>query len=250
MASSSTAAAFYAVRKGRDGSSGRVYLSWSECEKYTKGFPGAQYKKFKNMDAALAYLSFESSSSSGGSSGVGNNGNDVDDDILDIFTDGSCFDNGSQSSVPSGGIGVFFGDEDARNVSEPLSEAIVPHTNQYAELYAIARALEICLTFSPMLLLRYRLIFIHTDSMYAINCLTKWFSVWERNGYRLASSGKPVKHASLIRAIRQQIDSLGGDSRVIFKHERGHTGVYENEQADRLARIGSEAAAAARKCVV
>src|SRR5690606_27411388 len=48
-----------------------------------------------------------------------------------IYTDGACKKNGRIGS--QGGIGVYFGDNDIRNISEKLPGPI--QTNQRAELY-------------------------------------------------------------------------------------------------------------------
>lgn len=60
-----------------------------------------------------------------------------------IFTDGSCFDNGYKNA--RAGIGIYFGEKDKRNVSEELELEELPKTNNSAELYAIYRALNICI---------------------------------------------------------------------------------------------------------
>ena len=61
---------------------------------------------------------------------------------MKIFTDGSCKRNGSQSAY--GGIGVYFGDLDERNVCEAVPPMSLgrPVTNQMTELLAMLRALE------------------------------------------------------------------------------------------------------------
>lgn len=48
-----------------------------------------------------------------------------------IYTDGACRKNGKLGS--QGGIGVYFGENDIRNISEKLPGPI--QTNQRAELY-------------------------------------------------------------------------------------------------------------------
>lgn len=169
-----------------------------------------------------------------------------DSHILHIYTDGSCIDNGSTSVEARGGIGVYFGDDDdsSCNISEPLPAAMQPHTNQLAELYAICKALELCLMliagggFSRRKQHPFHIV-VHTDSMYSINCLFRWFDAWKRNSFRLKSSGEPVKYAALIQSIKLQISSLESMSTFVssvqFVHEKGHSGVHGNEMADRLA---------------
>ncbi|CAG8460171.1 3316_t:CDS:2 [Scutellospora calospora] len=61
-----------------------------------------------------------------------------DDKITRVWTDGSFFDRGIKRS----GIGVFFSDNDPRNLSERLHED--HNDNNRAEICAVIRALEIC----------------------------------------------------------------------------------------------------------
>ncbi|PWW76737.1 ribonuclease H-like protein, partial [Tuber magnatum] len=86
--------------------------------------------------------------------------------ILRIYTDGSALHNGKPSAIA--GVGVWFGDKDSRNISEPLPGP--RQTNARAELTAILRAINV----APM----HREVAIYTDSEYAINCVTVWHINW------------------------------------------------------------------------
>ena len=55
-----------------------------------------------------------------------------------VYTDGACTKNGKVGA--RGGIGVYFGPDDPRNLSEPLRHE--RQTNQLAEVMAAVRALE------------------------------------------------------------------------------------------------------------
>lgn len=44
---------YYAVKKGRQTG---IFYSWAECERVTKGYPGAEYKSFENIADAKIYL--------------------------------------------------------------------------------------------------------------------------------------------------------------------------------------------------
>ena len=46
--------AFYAVKIGY---SPGIYKSWNETERQTKGFPGAEFKKFKTQEEAFNFIS-------------------------------------------------------------------------------------------------------------------------------------------------------------------------------------------------
>jgi ribonuclease HI len=143
-----------------------------------------------------------------------------------VWTDGACTKNGRGGA--RGGIGVFWGPGDARNVSAPLAGEL--QTNQRSEMTAVLRALkdtrEMAATGEALNIV--------TDSMYTIDCATKWIVGWRRNGFMTADR-KPVKNKDLVVAIS---DELKGRA-VRFTHVRGHKGDYGNEEADRLATAGA-----------
>lgn len=47
------ASKYYAVRKGR---SPGIYRSWAECQKEVHGYPNAEFKSFKTLEDAEAYI--------------------------------------------------------------------------------------------------------------------------------------------------------------------------------------------------
>ncbi|KAH9842288.1 Caulimovirus viroplasmin [Teratosphaeria destructans] len=111
-----------------------------------------------------------------------------------VYTDGSSLANGQVGAV--GGVGVFFGPGDRRNISEGL--AGTKQTNQRAELTAILRALEVAPKDRKIILL--------SDSNYAIKCVTEWFQNWRRNSW-LNASRKPVENKDLITKIITVLES-------------------------------------------
>ncbi|KAI5285617.1 hypothetical protein KEM54_000425 [Ascosphaera aggregata] len=152
---------------------------------------------------------------------------DDEDDILNIYTDGSSLANGRLGA--QAGVGVYFGPGDERNVSEPLEGD--RQTNQRAELTAILQALDI----AP----RSRDVKIYSDSQYSIKCVTVWFHKWRSNGWKNAAN-KPVENKDLITTIIDRIeerDSLG--SKTIFEWVKGHNKNPGNEAADQLAVNGA-----------
>lgn len=150
-----------------------------------------------------------------------------DQNILKVYTDGSSFSNGAKDkSKRKGGIGVFFGKNDERNVSQPFTQGEI--TNQRTELYACIKALEVLKDCNQQ-------IEINTDSEYTINCITKWYSGWEANKWKNAKK-QSVKNQDLIKPLYQLYKS----KKAKFKHVRGHKGIYGNEMADRLAVEGSK----------
>ncbi|CAG8816455.1 35389_t:CDS:2, partial [Gigaspora margarita] len=82
-----------------------------------------------------------------------------------------------------------------------------------AELYAAICALEKVNNEQDLI--------VFTDSIYIINC------------YNVKN---PKKNFNLVNRLNDLLKERKGKS--IFKHVRGHSGIYENEQADRLVYLG------------
>ncbi|KAF2016466.1 ribonuclease H-like protein [Aaosphaeria arxii CBS 175.79] len=151
---------------------------------------------------------------------------------LVIYTDGSTLGNGRVGAV--GGIGVYFGPQDPRNLSEPLPLQPKP-TNQRAELTAIKRAVELAPIDKEVL--------IYSDSNYAIKCVTEWFQRWEKNGKWLTSGGKPVENRDLVEPVIARIrEREMAGARTKFQWIKGHADNAGNTAADSLARGGSRQA--------
>ena len=135
----------------------------------------------------------------------------VKDSPVRIYTDGSTLANGQTSAI--GGVGVYFGPLDKRNISEPLSGP--KQTNQRAELTAILRALEV----AP----RDRKVIIISDSKYAISCVTEWFLKWREKNW-VNSSNKSVENRDLIQKILDMLEErmkLNAHRIVDYEDEEG-----------------------------
>lgn len=221
------AAAYYAVRKGRQAG---VYLTWSDCEPLVRGFSGAEYKKFPTREDAEAYVN--------GLEPKKRKHTEVPADVKRlcatpsgytvVYTDGSALGNGTKDA--RAGIGVFWGAGDPRNVSEPLRD--LRATNQRAELTAALRALKDGRDVASLE--------IRTDSRYTINCATEWLPRWLANGF-CTFDGKAAKNEDLIRAISTELDKRAADGRSVrWTYVPAHSGHAGNEAADRLARDGAE----------
>ena len=87
--------------------------------------------------------------------------------MIPIYTDGACSKNGYAEA--KAGIGVFFSDNDERNVSA-LVDSGYKQTNNVAELLACIRAIKIVANDGNKYI-------IYTDSEYVIKCSTK-FNSW------------------------------------------------------------------------
>jgi ribonuclease HI len=141
--------------------------------------------------------------------------------------DGSCLDNGKKGA--SAGIGVWFGDNDIRNVCEPMTTG--PATNHRAELAAVVRASEILRESGT----KNTEIKILTDSSYVSMGSKTWLSKWESNGW-VTAAGNPVANQDLWMELRDELDSNG---KVQIEKVEGHSGNVGNDKADALARMGA-----------
>jgi ribonuclease HI len=140
-----------------------------------------------------------------------------------VFTDGACTNNGKPNACA--GIGIYFGPNDARNVSRRITGK---QTNNVAELTAIIEVYTII----KQDILSGKDITIFSDSNYAIRCCTtygKKCSVdWDT---------KDIPNKDLVRHAYELYCDIPN---VKFVHLDAHTGkqdIYSkgNAEADKLA---------------
>ncbi|MDB6134697.1 MAG: rnhA [Verrucomicrobiales bacterium] len=70
---------------------------------------------------------------------------------------------------------------------------------------------------------------IHSDSRYAIGCISQWAAGWDRRGWRKA--GGPIQNLELIKVMLALSRSLD----LHWQWVKGHSGVRWNHLADTLA---------------
>ncbi|CAG8516780.1 10916_t:CDS:2 [Funneliformis caledonium] len=220
---------FYAVHVGRLPG---VYLSWEECEKHIKDFPYAKYKKFTTLQEAETFVKEgfkkqeeisrktsrqkkQKESTSIPSTLHSQSYNLGNRKSLKVWTDGSARSNGKDEA--RAGVGVYWGENDPRNVSERLPGP--RQTNNRAEIMAVIRALETCPDNNVPLEIR-------TDSKYTINAYTSWIPRWEKDNKWKTANNKDVENKELFQ-------------RLVKLTRARHAGVLENEEADRLANLGA-----------
>lgn len=218
---------FYAVKKGRKPG---IYHTWPECQAQVNGFPGGQYKKFTTEYHATQYL-------------VGvtthreilsptefltkprrpaTNSPTVLPETTIIYCDGACPFNGRPRA--RAGLGVYFGPNDSRNLSEPLHYASYRQTNQVAELMAAIRAIEQCGTCQTPLK-------IISDSTYVVKGMNEWRHTWKKTGKWVLDN----KLAN--RQLWHRLDALVTEwpYPIEFEWVKGHDKSEGNIQADLLA---------------
>ena len=136
--------------------------------------------------------------------------------FINVYTDGSCLNNGKKNST--GGVGIYFGENDPRNLSCRITNNKI--TNQTMELLACRLAIERYVNMTeqrdpqsaPAQPLR-----ICTDSEYVVKSMNNWAQGWERNGWK-TSLNKPVSNLDYIRTLWK----LKNKHRVQFMHVRAH----------------------------
>lgn len=151
-----------------------------------------------------------------------------------IYCDGACTANGRRGAKAGfGAVLQTYTGEDVETVSQPL-DPTEPQTNQRAELralqWSIAKALsDTCAAADGT--------DIHTDSEYAMKCLTEWGPLWAAKSWRKANGGE-VLHQDILRPMWDMWKKRG--SRVRLYHVAAHTGRSDqhskgNARADALA---------------
>nr|CAB3265613.1 ribonuclease H1-like [Phallusia mammillata] len=241
---------FYAVHVGRKQG---VFNTWSECESLVKGFKGARYKKFATLAAAQNFSKFGSETKQANKLGTHiptinaitrgkrklapvasqhtkrlktsvdgekdlNNTNEHSDSKI-VYTDGACSGNGKKNC--QAGYGVWWGPDHPLNLSCKLKGI---QTNQRAEIAAINACIKQAKENG------FKKLLVRTDSMFVINCVTKWVHGWKKRNW-IKADGKPVIHKKEFLEILSNMN----DVRVTFEHVYGHKGEVGNEMADRLA---------------
>ena len=144
--------------------------------------------------------------------------------MINVFTDGACSNNGKQNA--KAGIGVFFEENDPRNVSRRVDGK---QTNNTAELTAIVVVFDILREDIE----QGKNIIIHSDSEYSINCMTKWGVKWAQDNW----SKKTIKNLELVKEGYELFQQFPN---VSISHVKAHTESMDplsvgNRGADRLA---------------
>jgi ribonuclease HI len=134
---------------------------------------------------------------------------------VEIFTDGACRGNPG----PGGWAALlrFHGHEKKMWGAKPHT------TNNRMELMAAIMA------FSS--LTRPCNVIITTDSEYVRKGITEWLPIWKQRGWKTKTNA-PVKNQDLW----QQLDEVTVKHNVTWQWVKGHSGHYENDLVDELAK--------------
>jgi ribonuclease HI len=135
-----------------------------------------------------------------------------------IYCDGACSGNGTKKSV-GGWAWAYWPGEARGNPTRYAADKLkvtaqMPATNQRAELTALLEALKWCSGYGM------RSLTIYTDSMYALNCASKWGPSWKRKGWK-RDSGEPLQNLDLIKPLVELWKPVWR-----LEHVRGHQTGY------------------------
>ena len=237
---------FYAVARGRQVG---IFNTWDECKMNTQGYKGAAFKKFSSKEEAENFITDHTKIDvsvnkiiEGSNIKIdGMNAFDmlmkakpqikkiieIEDSMFEpdyyVYTDGSCSNNGRKNAMA--GIGVYFGENDARNVSQRV---VGKQSNNTGELGAILHLYDII----KGDIASGKKIAVISDSIYAIRCVTTYGKKCEEDGWKSDIPNKEI--------VKKVYELYKGKSNVQFMHIMAHTGKTDrhslgNDGADRLA---------------
>jgi ribonuclease HI len=214
---------FYVVWRGRKTG---VFTDWATARLQVDNFTGAQHKSF--MTRIEAEHAFKSGMPApvGGAAATKSAANGIPAPItsnfdLQIYCDGACEPNPGNAGS---GIAVYR----SGRLAQLWYGLHNPHgTNNTAELNALQHAFlmaeeAIGVGQSVQVL---------CDSMYSINCVSKWAVGWEKSGWRKASG--EIKNLEVIKAAYVLYGRI--KSHLQLTHVTAHAGTEGNELADRMA---------------
>jgi ribonuclease HI len=144
---------------------------------------------------------------------------DQPDNLVTIFTDGSCLSNPG----PGGWAAVLRWRDNAKEIVGHEADT----TNNRMELKAAIMGLNAVTRAMPIAL--------HTDSRYVMNGVQDWMPRWKANGWKTASK-KPVANQDLW----EQLDQAVQRHEITWHWVKGHAGNEFNERCDQLARSAAE----------
>ena len=226
---------YYAVHKGRTPG---VYMTWKECQLQIQKFSGAIYKKFSHKQDAERFVKNGSTPLIRRTQSkpiaipkntyhtLGNNIRPPSNTIY-VYTDGSCHGNGTKHA--KAGMGVYFKENDNRNVSRRISGK---QTNNCAELRAI---LEVFTILWEEIIQKIPIV-IYTDSKYCILCCTT-YGLKLHNRFWKSSQSQPIPNIELVKEL---FITFQKHSNVSIQYIAAHTDLKDrhslgNFHADRLA---------------
>ena len=148
--------------------------------------------------------------------------------MLRVFTDGACSNNGRKNA--KAGIGVYFGENDERNISKRITGK---QTNNTAELSAVIVVFNVL----KEDIKQDENILIYTDSEYVIKCCGSYGKKCEKSNWKRKKGEIPN-----VKLVKEIYELFKKHKNVSIHYIAAHTGLTDelskgNEEADKLARL-------------
>ena len=211
---------FYAVANGKQKG---IFLNWNECKESVNGFKNAIYKKFNTQKEAEYFIVSYNNNKIKEETNEKQIENDIFVPDYYIYTDGACSNNGRHNATA--GIGIFFGINDSRNVSEKIEGK---QTNNTAELSAIIKAYSII----ESDITNGKKIAILTDSEYSIKCVSSYGEKCYNENWK-----KDIPNKELVKIAYENYKDKKNVKFIYIKAHTDNTDIHSlgNYHADKLA---------------
>ena len=220
------ASKYYVVWAGRETG---IFTSWPQTKALVDGFAGARYKSFKTQAEAEAAFGAGNSNKATRSKATPAATakaskpavSEQPDSDIDIYTDGGCEPNPGEAGS---GLALY----KKGKLVELWYGLYNPNgTNNTAELNALHQALLMARQYLEQGLS----VHVHSDSQYAIKCISVWAYSWKANGWRRKTG--EIANLSVIQEAHELYDSL--KDKLKLSHVAAHVGIEGNELADRMS---------------
>lgn len=199
-----TSSKYYSVRKGNQIG---IFRTWDECQKSVKGYSGAEYKSFQNLEDAERYLGNKLENV------VPNDINKINDNEMIAYVDGSYDSNIGYYSY---GAITFFKGERKEFSGRGNDKALLDMRNVSGEIMAAQAAMAYAVDKQVEKLYLY----------YDYEGIEKW-----------ATSAWQAKKEGT-KQYKAYYDKISKKLEVKFIKVKAHTGDKYNEEVDALARKG------------
>lgn len=193
---------FYVVRKGHKTG---IFNTWKECQEMTKGFKGAEFKSFTNLEEAKNYLN--------------KNNNTLEEFIqnkLYVYVDGSY--NESENIVGYGLVAVINGKEIHRDFNGFKDHPHNKSRNVFGEILGAVEAIEFALR----------------------NKYDEIIIAYDYKGIECWATKEWSAQNEMTQTYVRYIDYIKDKIKVRFLKITAHTGNTFNEIADELAKKGAK----------
>jgi len=138
---------------------------------------------------------------------------------IKIYCDGAC--SGNPGNAGSG-LAIY---ENDKNPVLLYGAFVENGTNNIAELNALFKALLIASN------IKKNIIYIFSDSKYAIDCITTWAYNWKQNNW--SKKDGEIKNLELIKEAFDLYEKI--KNKIQIHYVKGHSGIQGNELADKMA---------------